>query len=80
MEEEINKLISQYNTKIEDVESLLCGMKTTITALRNNGGDYSHLRKEQSGLHAKLFAYMQAKSDIDSLLDYVKTEDLTCSK
>lgn len=68
---EIKKIIKDYDEKINDVRTLLDASNSRIKYLRKNEKNYSSERKERSNLHTKIHAYQQAKSDIDSLLDYV---------
>ena len=71
METEIEKLLAQYDAKIDEVNLQLSHLKSAIREVRRSNNDYSSLRKEQAACFARNHAYMQAKSDIDSVLDYV---------
>lgn len=71
MEEEIEKLIAEYDIKISNVAKSLNLLKTRIPHLRRNKEDYSIERREQAILFAQISAYHQAQADFDSLLDYI---------
>jgi hypothetical protein len=73
LEKEINKLLSQYKLKIEIAESSIESIrKATVQARRNDDKDeMEYLAKERAAKSAQLNAYIQAKSDIDGLIDYL---------
>jgi len=71
MERQIEKLISEYSMKEEEQRTLISGYRRTISKGRKSGDDCPDARKEQACCFAKLNAYTQAKSDLDSLLDYI---------
>jgi len=72
MKEEIEKLLLEYKFKIEDSRNQIENIGIIITNNRRNKKDNSFERKEQKKFFAQLNAYIQAESDIDSLLDYIK--------
>ncbi len=73
MENEIGKLICEYQNKTQITRDSLGSLKTKICVLRRSGKHYTSERKDQAALFAKLNAYMQAEVDIESLLDHVVT-------
>lgn len=72
MEHEIEKLLTEYQQKIDNCESLLACYATQIPYLRREKKDYSFERKDQAKLLTQKIAYQQAYADIDSLLDHIK--------
>tara|TARA_R110000868_G_scaffold210375_1_gene460391 strand:- start:26417 stop:26632 length:216 start_codon:yes stop_codon:yes gene_type:complete len=71
MENEIEKLISEYRQRIKQIEFQLEHTEHTITQSRRKNEDYSKCRLEQAKLNARLILCQQAKADFESLLDYV---------
>ena len=73
---EIGKLLVEYQLKINDCETLLDHKHELIGKNRHekNLENVAALRKEQAIIRAQKQAYVQAKADIDSLIDYVNTE------
>ena len=73
MKEEIEKMKSQYDLKIEDCDKLINSFRRDIAIDRRSGNDKGadSLRKERAIFQARRQAYVQAKYDFDSLLDYV---------
>ncbi|PCJ38999.1 MAG: hypothetical protein COA71_14720 [SAR86 cluster bacterium] len=72
LEKEIKRYISNYESKIEDVESLL----TNLKSLKLRGVEIGHDALNchtRSQLYAQKNAYIQASADFDSLLDYLET-------
>ncbi len=72
MKNEIKKLITEYESKIQDEEIVLDSIKTKNRKARHNSDrdTMSQLRIERVAADAKKQAYTQAKADLDSLLDY----------
>jgi hypothetical protein len=70
---EINKLLTEYQLKINDCDTLLDKKYCLIGENRQakNHDVVAAIRKEKAIIEAKKQAYVQAKSDIDSLLDYL---------
>ena len=73
LEKEINKLLAQYKIKIEIAESSIESIrKATCEARKQNDKDeMEYLAKERAIKSTQLNAYIQAKSDIDGLIDYL---------
>ena len=71
MKKAINKLIKEYERKIDTLESQLNASSGNLRSIRNNGGDTQEIQQDIFIMNAKRQAYVQAKHDIDSLLDYV---------
>lgn len=74
MQSEINKLLAEYQLKINSCDTKLDHITNSIRKSRR-ADDYdaiADLRKEQSIIDARKQAYTQASADIESLLDYVK--------
>ena len=73
MENEINMLILIYDLKINDCDKLINSYTDNIRKARRNGDDsfLEQDKRERDIEYAKRHAYSQAKSDIDSLLDYL---------
>jgi hypothetical protein len=69
----IEKLIEEYEIKISNCEILLAGQQINFRAARKSNDDTMRgiLSKEIAIKNAQKTSYMQAKSDIESLLDYV---------
>lgn len=74
LEKEIYKLKKQYDTKIKDCETLIETQRKVISENRRNDNyDDSRImeiRINRKITQAQMQAYIQAKADIDSLLDY----------
>lgn len=70
MEDEIQKLISEYYKKISDVEIQLSNISSEIQRERRSKEDYTSLKIEQARMLTKLNLYHQARADFDSLLDF----------
>jgi hypothetical protein len=70
---EINKLLVEYQLKIKDCDTLLAIRYQLIGESRQskNHDLSAALRKEKAIIEARKQAYVQAKADIDSLIDYV---------
>ena len=73
MEAEINKMKDEYEFKIQDCDEIISSYRKKIAANRKSGNDEEseHLRKDRAIEQAKRQAYVQAKYDFDSLLDYI---------
>ena len=71
MENEIEKLISDYRQKIKQVEFQLDHIDHAIKEARRKSEDYSSERLEQAKLSTKLIMHQQTKADFESLLDYI---------
>ena len=73
MKEEIEKLKTEYDLKIENCDILIEHASESIRKYRSktNKDLVDTFRKDRSIEQAKRQAYVQAKSDFDSLLDYV---------
>lgn len=71
---EINKLLTEYELKIKDCDTLLDHRYQLIGESRQakNHELVASLRKEKAIIEARKQAYVQARVDIDSLIDYVK--------
>ena len=74
MQSEINKLLAEYQLKINNCNTKLECIADSIRKSRraDDRGAMTDLRKEQSIIDARKQAYTQASADIESLLDYVK--------
>ena len=73
MEQAISKMKGDYDRKIEDCDKIIKHLRQLICNNRRDGND-SHdgsLRKDRAIEQAKRQAYVQAKYDLDSLLDYI---------
>tara|TARA_R110002096_G_scaffold199455_1_gene383363 strand:+ start:203 stop:424 length:222 start_codon:yes stop_codon:yes gene_type:complete len=73
MEDEIKKMKAEYDIKISNCDKSIQQARTAITICRKHGrdDDAKSLRKDRAIEQAKRQAYVQAKYDFDSLLDYV---------
>ncbi len=74
MKEEIEKLLYIYDCKIEDCDKVITHLTNEIKKIRRGNGDRTFLendKKERAVEQAKRQACVQAKSDIDSLIDYL---------
>tara|TARA_R110002096_G_scaffold215109_1_gene402856 strand:- start:33 stop:254 length:222 start_codon:yes stop_codon:yes gene_type:complete len=73
MKEAIEYLIEQYKQKEKDCDTLLSVIAKRITEYRRSGDEISiqTQRREQAILFAQRQAYVQARADIDSLIDYL---------
>ena len=69
MENSIKKMIKEYEEKIEFQDILIKNVVKEIRGLRSGGLDTTDLRHQRQLAEARRQAYVQAKSDIDSLLD-----------
>jgi len=69
----ISKMKADYDRKLEDCDKLISHLRIQISTNRRNGHDQENetLRRDRAIEQAKRQAYMQAKYDFDSLLDYV---------
>ena len=76
MQTEINKLLVEYQLKINDCDTLLAQKYGLIGENRQskNNGLVASLRKEKAIIEARKQAYVQAKHDIDSLIDYLPSK------
>ena len=75
MLEEIEKMKAQYDVKIEDCDKMIDHLRELIEINSKFGTDVDEaklLRKDRVIEQAKRQAYVQAKYDFDSLLDYVR--------
>lgn len=71
---QIGKLKRDYDAKIDDCDTLIDCQRKSISRLRRVSGaedDVAALRKERAITQAQRQAYVQARADIDSLLDYI---------
>ena len=73
MEEEIEKLKSQYDMKISNCDKSIQADRKAIAICRKQKRDEDAdlIRKNRAITQAQRQAYVQAKYDFDSLLDYV---------
>ena len=73
MLEEIEKMKTQYDVKIAYCDKAIDSLRKSITANRKAGHEDENkiLRKDRAIEQAKRQAYVQAKYDFDSLVDYV---------
>lgn len=71
MEDEIEKLVSEYRQRINQIELQLEHVGFVIGQSRRNGEDYSAGRLEQARLNTKMTMCQQAKAAFESLLDYI---------
>ena len=73
MKSEIEKLKTEYDLKIKDCDILIDHANVSIKQYRSeaNKGLIDSFRKGRATEQAKRQAYVQAKYDFDSLLDYV---------
>ena len=69
----IEKMKAEYDLKIDDCDKLISILRVNITANRRDlqGQGNDTLRVDRAIEQAKRQAYVQAKYDFDSLLDYV---------
>ena len=76
MQTEINKLLVEYQLKINDCDTLLNQKYGLIGESRHakNNDLVASLRKEKAIIEARKQAYVQAKHDIDSLIDYLPSK------
>lgn len=72
MESAIKKLLEEYRRKISDEEIILEKIRLNNRDARHYGNEEEmrQLRLERVSALARMQAYVQAKADIDSLLDY----------
>ncbi len=73
METEIEKMKEHYDFKIEDCDKIISHLRICISQNRRDlkGQGNDKLRSDRSIEQAKRQAYVQAKYDFDSLLDYI---------
>ena len=73
METEIDKMKKHYDLKIEDCDTLINAARKSITLNRKGGHPdiVEEIKKQRDIKQAQRQAYVQAKYDFDSLLDYV---------
>lgn len=73
MKEEIEKLMSEYDLKIENCDILIEHISDSIRKYRSetNKGIVNSFRKDRAIEQSKRQAYVQAKYDFDGLLDHV---------
>lgn len=73
MKDEIEKLKTDYDLKIESCDILINHSSENIKQYRSaaNKSIIDSLRKDRAIEQAKRQAYVQAKYDFDSLLDYI---------
>jgi hypothetical protein len=69
----ISKMKANYDVKIESCDTLISHLRICIATNRRNGHEDENyrLRNDRAIEQAKRQAYVQAKYDFDSLLDYV---------
>jgi hypothetical protein len=75
MLKEIEKMKEQYDFKIDGCDKVIRHLRESIKINRKLGTDVDEakrLRKDRAIEQAKRQAYVQAKYDFDSLIDYVK--------
>ena len=70
---EIEKMIKEYDVKIENSDFLVEKYRKVIAVNRKNGFDEENkiYRKDRAIEQARRQAYVQAKYDLDSLFDYI---------
>jgi len=74
MQQEIEKMKGHYDLKIADCDKVINHLRKAIKTNRKQGVDVDgakRLRNERAIEQAMRQAYVQAKYDFDSLLDYV---------
>ena len=73
MEQEIKKLVDLYEDKIRYHESILKIYGCNLKKYRKEGNkqQVEYLLKDRISLFAQLNACIQAKSDIENLLDFI---------
>lgn len=71
MHKAIEKLIAEYESKINDQDVLISHYKETIRDKCRTYKDPYFDRLESARADARRMAYIQAKVDIESLLDYL---------
>lgn len=73
MKRHIEKLIAEYEEKIKICDELISNLEFNIKQHRRNSNEfgYNECRKELALKQVQRQAYVQAKVDIDSLLDHV---------
>ena len=73
MKDAILKMKADYDRKIEDCDKIINHLRQLICNNRRVGTDLQDgsLRKDRAIEQAKRQAYVQAKYDFDSLLDYI---------
>ena len=67
---EIEKMIKQYDVKIENSDFLVEKYRKVIAVNRKNGLDKVYI-KDRAIEQARRQAYVQARYDLDSLFDYI---------
>lgn len=73
MKDEIEKIKTDYDLKIEGCDILIKHMGESIKRYRSEANKWliDSIRRDRAIEQAKRQAYVQAKYDFDSLLDYV---------
>ena len=77
MSEEIDKLIFIYDLKIDDCDKVITHLTNEIRKVRRGSGSPEFLeqnKKDRAIEQAKKQSYVQAKYDIDSLIDYLPSK------
>ncbi len=74
MLEAIEKMMLDYDLKIEDCDKMIRHQRKAITICRRSNEDCEELRKERAIKQAKRQCYVQAKYDFDSLIDSIDKE------
>lgn len=71
IEDEINLLKTEYKIKQQNCDKLILASENRIRLLRKTNSPLDSERKDWAILQAQRQAYVQAESDIDSLLDHL---------
>jgi len=73
MKNAIEKLIKEYEIKIDNEEKKLSAIKKENSTARRNGDEKTMfiMTEERQIADARRQAYVQAKADINSLFDYL---------
>jgi len=71
MENSIEKMIEEYNEKVRLEDIRLEAVGKRIREARAAGANYDTLSHDRHVINARRQAYVQAKSDFDSLLDNI---------
>ena len=71
IETQINKLIEDYNSKIADCDTMIEDAKVKERSARKCGKVNDDARDQRIKWCVRRVAYTQAKSDIESILDFM---------
>jgi len=74
MIEDIEKMMLEYDRKIEDCDTQIRHQRKAISICRRSDENCSQLRKERAIVQAQRQCYVQAKYDFDSLIDCIENK------